>query len=304
MLYDCFTFFNELDLLEIRLEELYSVVDKFVLVEADLTHSGNPKPMMFAENRERYKRFEDKLIYVPVHDMPREAETAWVRENFQRNAILRGLVGAAPDDFVIISDLDEIPRADLLALIKQSAGDGFGLRLWLYSMRLNYLNVAGPEVHCVWPVVIRRRLIETPQHIRDIRMHIDRGTVLRAVDDAGWHFTSVGDNDTLRNKIRNFAHQEVNAPERLAAIDVDQFIREGRDLFGRDQYAWACVTPRPGWQPQFVLDNLDRFAALIAPSGAATEEVALKRAVANQAAYGRLALMWQTAAKQSAAQSA
>jgi hypothetical protein len=115
MIYDCFTFFNELELLELRLHELSGVVDKFVLVEATRTHSNQPKALVYQENRARFQEFHDKIIHVVVDDMP-NAKNAWALENFQRECIARGLVSCRPDDLVLVSDLDEIPRATTVTL--------------------------------------------------------------------------------------------------------------------------------------------------------------------------------------------
>lgn len=70
MVYDCFSFFNELDLLEIRLNTLDSIVDKFILVESTLTHTGNQKPLFYAENKSRFKKFNDKIIHIIVDEFP------------------------------------------------------------------------------------------------------------------------------------------------------------------------------------------------------------------------------------------
>ena len=109
MIYDTFLFFNEFDLLDIRLHELDAVADKFVLVEATRTHSNQTKPLYYAENRERYAAFHDKIIHVVVDDTPDTAD-AWAIERFQRDAILRGLTRCRPDDLILMSDVDEIPR--------------------------------------------------------------------------------------------------------------------------------------------------------------------------------------------------
>src|SRR3954464_1583382 len=92
MIYDCFTFFNELDLLEIRLNELDPVVDKFVLVEATKTHQGKDKPLYFLENKARYEKFLAKIIHVVVNEYPDyEGKSAWLLEHHQRNMIIEGL---------------------------------------------------------------------------------------------------------------------------------------------------------------------------------------------------------------------
>ena len=105
--WDCFPFHHELDVLEIRLRELDKVVDRFVIVEADRTHMGDPKPLFFRENSERFSAFRDRIIHITVTDMP-ETTDAWVRESFQRNAIQRGLQDCRDGDWVVISDAGEI----------------------------------------------------------------------------------------------------------------------------------------------------------------------------------------------------
>ena len=116
--YDCFTFFNELDLLEIRLNELYNSVDYFVIAEANMSHSGKPKDYVLEENWERFKPFQDKIRYLKIDDFP-VTHNSWVREKFQRDALSRGFTDMQSDDLIIISDLDEIPRAEIIDMIKE-----------------------------------------------------------------------------------------------------------------------------------------------------------------------------------------
>jgi beta-1,4-mannosyl-glycoprotein beta-1,4-N-acetylglucosaminyltransferase len=116
-IYDCFTFFNELDLLEIRLSLLSPVVDFFVIVECAKTQQGNNKPYYFEKNQDRYSKWKNKIIHIKVEDVEEishEVIEDWSIENHQRNCIFRGLVNARPDDIIIISDLDEIPNPYLL----------------------------------------------------------------------------------------------------------------------------------------------------------------------------------------------
>jgi hypothetical protein len=109
--------FNELDLLELRLRELWPVVDRFVVVEAAFSHAGAPKPLFLAESRARFEPFREKLVYHPLLASPvpaprNEAERSVV-EHFQRDAIGGALapLGLSRRDVVIVSDVDEIPRA-------------------------------------------------------------------------------------------------------------------------------------------------------------------------------------------------
>ncbi len=118
-IFDCFTFFNELDILELRFDILDPVVDYFVLVEATKTHHGEEKRLYFHENRERYKKYEEKIIYVLVEDTPEyKGECDMGIVNYLRNSIMRGLVDKArPDDYILVSDVDEIPNPELLKAI-------------------------------------------------------------------------------------------------------------------------------------------------------------------------------------------
>ena len=139
MIYDCFTFFNEIDLLEIRLNVLRDVVDRFVLVEVGETHTGKRKPFYFKDNIHRFDLFRDRIIYVGIESFP-PGHDAWWNENYQRNAILRGLSNARSDDVIMISDLDEIPRPEV---VKKLSGKGGVWRFGQvsYGFYLNWLDV-------------------------------------------------------------------------------------------------------------------------------------------------------------------
>lgn len=117
-IYDCFTFFNELDLLKIRLEQYYNLVDKFVIVECAVTQKDDKKEFNFEKNSSLFSDYDDKIIYVKVETVPDYRKTKdgveWSIENFQRNAILRGLTDCTDDDIIIISDLDEFIKPSVL----------------------------------------------------------------------------------------------------------------------------------------------------------------------------------------------
>jgi len=119
---DCFTFFNELDLLEIRLQYLYDVVDYFVIIEADTSFSGIKKPFIFQDNTDRFAPFMDKIIYVPLKMkfFKEEKKITWKRQEHHRNHIKMGLeqLNLNDNDFILISDLDEIPNKELLKEVK------------------------------------------------------------------------------------------------------------------------------------------------------------------------------------------
>src|ERR1700679_2349278 len=106
MIYDCFTFFNELDILEIRLNVLKNVVDKFVLVEATRTFQGKEKNLFFEENKIRFKEFEDRIIHIVIDTYPvNEGNSAWFLEDYQRNMIMDGLKNCTEYDRILVSDV-------------------------------------------------------------------------------------------------------------------------------------------------------------------------------------------------------
>ena len=127
---DCFTFFNELDLLTYRLNILNNVVDYFIIVESTHTHIGKEKQLFFDDNKHLFKNFSDKIIHIIVDDFPYKypninytIDDQWKNERFQRDAISRGLDSMNDlndNDYIIISDLDEIPDPMTLTKIKNN----------------------------------------------------------------------------------------------------------------------------------------------------------------------------------------
>lgn len=267
-IFDGFLFFNEFDVLELRLNELCDVVDYFVLVEAPCTHTGQPKPLYFREQAERFRPFADKIIHIIVDDMPATADP-WQRDSFQRNAIARGLGDLAADDFVMISDVDEIPRREVVAALRQERGDMVGLRMPLSYFRVNFVNVQGAP-HTVWTVAVRGRCLTTPQAVRDSRARLARNRwrdrwrcAFRVIPYAGWHFSYLGGEEHVRGKVRAFTHQEFNRDELMAGLDLEQLMAGGRDVFQRPGFTWTTVAVDDTF-PQAIRHAPERFASYIA----------------------------------------
>lgn len=241
MLFDCFTFFNELDLLQIRFQEMSPVVDRFVLVEATKTFQGVPKPLYFDENRHLFEPFLDKVVHVVVdfpevvtNDLSRKSQ-AWGREEYQRDAIARGLATAAADDFVMIGDVDEIVSAPILRRVLDTWTQD---RLVVFMMPMFYgfldRRSTDPTLeNGEWglgPRLVRRRHFTTAQKMRNSRpfrskklrgswlgeMHARLMNGLKSgifckpeiVRTAGWHFSSIGNWENYRAKVAAFAHEE------------------------------------------------------------------------------------------------
>ena len=122
MVYDCFQFFNELDILKLRMHVMNDVADRFVVSESTVTFSGGKKPLYFQENREMFAEFADKIIYRVVDDTPMDV-SPFLRDSHQKCAVARGLAGAAPEDVVIFSDVDEIPNPEAVKKVLEKFDD-------------------------------------------------------------------------------------------------------------------------------------------------------------------------------------
>jgi beta-1,4-mannosyl-glycoprotein beta-1,4-N-acetylglucosaminyltransferase len=291
MLYDCFTFFNELDLLELRLNELDSVIDKFVLVEATKTHQFKDKPLYYEMNKERFKKFHDKIIHVIVNEYPSNPDhESWVYERHQRNMIIKGLNGLSDNDFIIISDIDEIPRASILTELQKTSGvKVFKQRMYYYFF--NCIAHTGDLNHRLhfWHgsvMVDKKNFSGIPQQYRELSIMVHGKSlfnrkaklywgfkamlnpILKAknwtiVNEAGWHFSFLGGVDAIIKKIEAFAHSEYNKDEFKDPEKIKQYISEGKDIFGRG-FKYDFI-PLDNTFPSYLLNNRNKFSNLIAP---------------------------------------
>jgi len=243
-IYDCFQFYNELDLLELRLAELSPVVDHFVLVEAAHTHAGTPKPLYFAENRQRFAAYADKIIHVVVDDDP--GGFAWVREAHQRQAILRGLTGAGPDDMVIISDADEILRPTVVQHLRDAGPGGPTLFAPELDIYLYFLNLRSPDP---W-ISVAAAPYELVQRVGANNMrYLAKQGIGQSIPAAGWHFTWMGGIDRFLAKLDAFAHREmVGSFGQETAINrarLERFFATGRFEEGAVPGMWTSLTRVP-----------------------------------------------------------
>lgn len=225
MIYDGFTFFNELDILELRLMTLDPVVDRFVLVESTCTFTGHPKPLYFLENQERFQKYLPKINHVIVEDSPKpdSRDNVWNVEHFQRNAILRGLEEVTEKDRIIISDVDEIPHP--LGVIEGSRSVsifGFPLSLYYHYVNLKQNQVWNGSVMANWGMF--------PQEQREYRSSCGRYTKHR-----GWHFSFFGEVDSIQAKLAAFAETQVNTPETSDPEHIRSCLETGSDLFFRSE---------------------------------------------------------------------
>jgi beta-1,4-mannosyl-glycoprotein beta-1,4-N-acetylglucosaminyltransferase len=192
-------FYNELDILELRLEVLDRYVDRFVLVEAEVNHVGGPKELFFQKNRERYAKWLHKITHVIVTatESPKD-ESPWAREKYQRECILRGLDGVPPEAIVMVSDLDEIP--DLTKVpFERLPHIVCSVHMWMFEYSLDYMFTGEP-----WfgTVITNCELFKRagPNQLRDGRWKFPH------FEHCGWHLSSFGKAGHIRTKMSTYAH--------------------------------------------------------------------------------------------------
>lgn len=248
---DAFPFNNELDILEMRLVELYDAVDRFVLVEASRDHQDHPKPYWYADHRERFAPWADKIVHVQVADgeMPSlEADNdPWAREHAQREYIGRGL--AAIDDvdmdtIVLQSDVDEIPRA----LLARNVRPGNGMVVFEQRLHCFAIDWLHPQPWYGTVAASVRALSVMPAGRwfawqRDNRLRVQCPPHLR---DGGWHFSWLGGKEAALAKLGSFCHPEIaERTEHLLTEDV--FLREGYHVDGTRMTPCDVDETYPRW---------------------------------------------------------
>lgn len=221
-IYDCFLFYNELDLLELRLNELNDVVDKFVLVESDTTFTGIPKRYYYNENKDRFKKFEDKIVHLMVTGSP-VTGSPWDAETYQRNSIYDGLKTCTPQDVVMISDVDEIPNVEAIRGYEGSKG----VSLLQQRTSFYYLN-------CVSNFFWWNAKIGLWQDVqKETASEIRANNVRPVIENGGWHFTCLGGEDAILNKLNAFSHQELNTDHFRDRQSLARKIKNGWDMYDR-----------------------------------------------------------------------
>ena len=202
-IYDCFLYWDEDLLLDLRLNILDNHIDYFVIVEGNKTWQNNSKKFRFDINK--FKKFKNKIIYIKVEDMP-GGENPWERENFQRNCIERGLVESKDDDLIIISDLDEIPNPKKLSeFTKKQKFAVFRQNHYYYKLNLR------AQINPFWDGsrICIKKYLKSPQWLRDLKFkkrpfwRLDKFRLNNILENGGWHFCDLKSPKKLLYKLQN-----------------------------------------------------------------------------------------------------
>lgn len=289
-IYDCFMYFDEDLLLDLRLNSLNKYIKKFVITEATYTHNGNKKKLNFDINN--FKKFKDKIEYIVVDTQPQnilklvEGESrdkrgeklilnGMARDYFQRENLAKGLREAANEDLILISDLDEIPNLDSLNFsdIKNNIVI-FEQKMFYYKLNLFYSDF-------IWQgtKATKSKNFLSPQWLRNIKgkkypkWRIDtffskkRYCNLIFVKNGGWHFTCLRTAEELEKKLLNFAHHYEYEESGLKINDLKKMITEKRSIYDHnvDQkgFKWSGKSIlkkiKNDELPYYINNNLEKY---------------------------------------------
>ena len=263
-IYDCFSYWDEDLLLDLRLNILDKFVDYFVIIEGNKTWQNNFKKLQF--NIEKFKNFKNKIIYIPVEDMP-GGNNPYRRENFQRNCILRGLKNAKDEDIILISDLDEIPNPENLSKFEKKMKYAVFKQMHFYY-KLNLQNKSNP--HWFGTRICIKKYLRSPQWLRGLKFkkrsfwRLDKFRLNNIIANGGWHFCNLKTAKELLHKYKNLC--ETNDPyvfkekidiKKLNIKNIEEKILKGRDIIGRNEIYEAKKIDNTF--PKKILENKIKF---------------------------------------------
>ena len=257
-IYDCFMFYDEDVILDLRLNILNEYIDYFVIVESKFFHNGKERKLRF--DIEKYTKFRDKIIYIIQDNQPsgiqeilksddegtisaKEINNALLRENSQRNLISQGLKMAADNDLILISDVDEIPNLEKVKLketkneILMFVQDIFYYKLNRYLPNFQWFGTKG----CL------KKNLESPQWLRNIKnkkysfLRIDtffsdkKYINKKFINHGGWHFSNLKNAEDLELKLKSYLHHRDYEVEELGKTKIKKLMKTNEtiyDMFG------------------------------------------------------------------------
>ena len=253
-IYDCFMYFDEDIVVDVRLNTLNQFVDYFVIVESRFTHKGESRQLNF--NHKKFEKFKDKIIYIvdeeiysltekiKIDDSEDEKSrktifNAAYRENGQRNLISKGLEGANKEDFIMISDVDEIPKLSGLNFntLKEK------IILFKQDMFYYKFNLKLPNLIWTGTKACRKKNLVNPQWLRNIKdrkypfFRIDtffsntKYTSIKIINDGGWHFSNIKTPKEIEFKLRSYLHHRDFDLNPLSVEQINEIIKNKQAIY-------------------------------------------------------------------------
>ena len=265
-IYDCFTLRDELDVLELRLNILDGVVDKFVICEANKTFTNQDKPYNYHNNRSRFEKWADKIIYLPIEleDEGLDFETkdtsynptsaAWQFEFQQRSALIYGLNQIKPNDLIMLGDIDEIPNPKDVLNIKTPTI----CVMDFYYYYVNNKSIGPRDNHWLGTAIINKGILDqlsSLQELRNIRH------TLQPIK-SGWHLSYLGGKEMIKNKIQSFSHTEYNDEKFYGDENISNCLNTGKDIFNRVGMNFSLVNIQDEY-PSEILEIILKYPNFI-----------------------------------------
>jgi len=253
-IFDCFMYFDEEVVLDVRLNTLNKFVDYFVIVESKFTHKGDERKLKF--NHKRFEKFKDKIIYLIYEQIPSKIEkiniedsyneqtrkhilNAGYRENEQRNFIKSGLSNADDNDLIFISDVDEIPNLSNLNLDKVTE------KIILFRQDMFYykFNLHLPNLIWTGTKGCKKKDLIDPQWLRNIKdrkyspFRIDiffskkKYNSIKIIDNGGWHFSNIKTAKQLEHKLKSYLHHREFDAKPLSLEQIDEIIKNKKTIY-------------------------------------------------------------------------
>ena len=253
-IFDCFMYFDEEVVLDLRLNVLDKYVDYFVIVESIYTHKGEKRELCF--NRKKFEKFKDKIIYLVYNEHPEHIEevfstddegeksrkyifNAGYRENGQRNFISKGLTRAKDNDLILVSDVDEIPNLENLDL------ERINQKIILFKQDMFYYKFNLKLPNLIWSGTkgCRKKHLKKPQWLRNIKdkkypyYRLDvifsktKYSNVKFIDNGGWHFSNIKTAEEIEYKLKSYLHHREFDVNPMSKNEIDKIIKNKQAIY-------------------------------------------------------------------------
>ena len=263
-IYDCFQYFNEDHIVDLRLNILDEYVDYFVISESTRTHQGEIKKINF--DLKNFSKFKKKIKFFVAEynekiDFTKHFGGESPIEQHQRNFLINGLEKASPDDLIILSDTDEIPDLKKLNEIKNGKKFvAFSQKMFMYKINLQNIN----ESNWIGSKITKKKYLSSMQSLRNLKFknypfwRIDKRHL--QIIKGGWHFSYLQTSDQIMKKIKSFSHGEFNSRD-MNEKKIESKMLNNEDIFGRG-FKLNKVEIDQSY-PEFILENKNKLSKWI-----------------------------------------
>ena len=250
---------NEELMLDIRLNYMVEKVEKFIIVESKFDHQGNKKKIEF--DIKKFSKYKNKINHLIIDEFPKNFNN-WERENFQRNYIEKGLKLASEDDYIMISDVDEIPNLSKIKEIQKNKFTVFEQQNFFYKFNLKNMTIPN------WygTKVCKKKFLKNPQWLRNQK--VKKFSIIKfykikwnIIKNGGWHFSFLMSPSEIQNKIRSFAHSEYNSEIYTNIDEIKSRVDNNKDLFDRKQNYQKIDIDETF--PSYIIKNTDKLKKFI-----------------------------------------